>query len=136
MAVLARSGLGLVAVTRGDADAAEPLYDALEAQSGTASFFHPLTFDRLLGLLAVTLGRLDAALAHFAGGLAFCARAGYRPEYAWTASDCADALLERAGADDRARAVALQDEALGIARELGMNPLVERLRAHRKTAEA
>jgi DNA-binding SARP family transcriptional activator len=123
----ARSGLALIAVQRGDADAAEAQYSALGAQSGTASFFIPLTFDRLLGLLALTLGRVEAALGHFADGLAFCGRAGYRPEYAWTACDHADALRLRRDTDDSTRALALEDEALGIARELGMRPLIERV---------
>ena len=83
-----------------------------------------------------TFGQLDAGLAHFADGLAFCARAGYRPEYAWTAFDYADALLRRAATDDEARAIALQDEALEIARELGMRSLVERVLARRELPEA
>ena len=116
--------------------AAERLYDTLATQSGTASFFAPLTFDRMLGLLAVTAGRMDVALGHFADGLAFCHRAGYRTEYAWTASDYADALLVRAGADRRARAESLYAEALEIARDLGMRPLVERVLAHRELPEA
>jgi DNA-binding SARP family transcriptional activator len=131
LAMYARSGLALIAVQRGDADAAEVLYGALESERGTASFFVPLTIDRLLGMLAVTLGRVDAAVAHFADGLAFCERAGYLPEYAGTASDYADLLLRRAGTGDRARAAALQEEALGIARELGMRPLIERVLARR-----
>jgi hypothetical protein len=36
----------------------------------------------------------------------------------------------------RARAVALQDEALGIARELGMRPLMERVLARREILKA
>jgi hypothetical protein len=85
----------------------------------------------VLGLLATTAGRVDAALSHFAEGLAFCERAGYRTEYAWTAADYADALLAHPGADRRARAVALLDEAREIARELGMSPLVEHVGARR-----
>jgi tetratricopeptide (TPR) repeat protein len=133
LAMLTKSGLALIAVQRSDANAAKGLYGTLEAHKGTASFFIPLTIDRLLGLLAVTLGRVDAALAHFADGLGFCDRAGYRPEYAWTACDYAEALLERGGAEDHARAVALQDEALGIARELEMRPLTERVLARRRS---
>ena len=92
--------------------------------------------DRLLGLLAATCGRVDPALGHFADGLAFCARAGYRPEYAWTACDYADALLGHAGAGDRERAFALQDEALTIGRELGMRPLADRVLVRREILKA
>ena len=136
LALYARSGLALLAVARGDADAARTLYGPLETERGTASFFVPLTIDRLLGLLAAAHGRVDAAMAHFADGLAFCERAGYRPEYAWTAFDYADVLLQRAVADDQAKAVALQDEALAVARDLGMRPLTERVLAHRKLLKA
>jgi DNA-binding SARP family transcriptional activator len=131
LAMYARSGLAQIAVQRNDADSAAALYGSLESQRGTASFFIPLTVDRLLGLLAATFGRMDTALGHFEDGLAFCDRAGYRPEYAWTAADCADVLLRRAGADDQARATALQDDALGVARELGMESLTHRVLAGR-----
>ncbi len=136
MATYARSGLALIAVQKSNANAAKGLYGALEAQRGTANFFIPLTIDRLLGLLAATLGQIDAGLAHLADGLAFCDRAGYRPEYAWTASDYADVLLQRANADDHARAIALHDEALEIAHELGMRPLIERVLARREIMNA
>jgi hypothetical protein len=92
--------------------------------------------DRLLGLLAATFGAVDAARAHFEDGLAFCARAGYRPEYAWTACDYAEALLAHGSGGERERAVALQDEALAIARELGMRPLQERILARREMLTA
>ncbi len=134
LATYAMSGLALIAVQRRDADAAERLYAALEGQRGTANFFVPLTSDRLLGLLAATFGDLDASLAHFAEGIEFCARGGYRPEQAWTALAYADTLLRRAAADDEAQAVALQGEALEIADELGMRSLAERVLARRGAA--
>jgi DNA-binding SARP family transcriptional activator len=132
----ATAGLGLIAVRRGDADAAARLHDVLAPRRGTGSFFVPLAFDRLLGLLSVTAGRIDAAFDHFADGLAFCDPAGYRAEYAWTASDYADALLIDADADRRARAAALQAEALEISRELAMLPLVEHVLARIELLEA
>jgi hypothetical protein len=132
LTMLANCGLALIAVQRGDASRAEELYDGLESQKGTASFFIPLTIDRLLGLLAATFGRVDAALAHFEAGLAFCDRAGYRPEHAWTACDYSATLLARRAAGDRDKAVALQDAALVAARELEMRPLIERILARRE----
>jgi hypothetical protein len=60
-----------------EAEAAGALYGAIESQRGTASFFVPLTLDRLLGLLAATFGDFEAATAHFEAGLVFCERAGY-----------------------------------------------------------
>ena len=135
LALNATCGLALVAVQRGDAAAAKSLYVDLASQAGTASFFIPLTIDRLLGLLAVASGRVEAAFGHFEDGLEFCKRAGYRPEYAWTASDYADALLERGASGDHAKALALQDEAIEMARELKMQALAERVRA-RSEADA
>jgi tetratricopeptide (TPR) repeat protein len=132
LAMVARTASALIAVQRKDVEAAERHYRAIEPQKGSACFIIPITFDRLLGLLAATFGQIDAALAHFSDGLAFCDRAGYRPEYASTASDYADVLLQRPSADDYARAIALQDEALGIAREFGMRPLVERVLARQQ----
>ena len=129
LTVYASTALALIAVQRGDADAAGRLHETLEPQRGTASFFVPLSIDRVLGLLAATAGRIDVALGHFEDGLAFCERAGYRAEYAQIAVDYGDAVRLRDEADDRARALALQDEALEIARALGMRPLVERMLA-------
>jgi hypothetical protein len=114
------SALALVAVQRGDAGAARVLHHAIEPERGTACFFLPLTFDRLLGSLALTFGDVQAALRHFADGLAFCDRAGYRPEYARTARDYA-AALRRAGDDDGA--TVLEAKALALAAELGMRSL-------------
>ena len=42
-----------------------------------------ISIDRLLGLLAHTIGKMDDAASHFEDALAFCRRAGYRPELAW-----------------------------------------------------
>jgi len=127
---------GPIAVQHGDADAAGRLYGELEPERGTASTFIPLTIDRLLGLLAITCGRADAALTHFEEGLTFCDRAAYLPERAWTASDYAEALLARSHPGDREHAIALQDSSLAIARELGMRPLVQRILAHRELLKA
>jgi len=46
-----------------------------------------------LGLLAHTMSNLDQAATHLEDALAFCRKAGYRPELAWTCCDYADAIL-------------------------------------------
>ena len=97
--LLVRIGQALMAVQRDDPAAAGEYY--------TAPVVIGMTADRLLGLLAVTQGKLDTAQAHFDDSLSFCDRAGYRPEYAWTACDYAETLLERGSSDDQERAVAL-----------------------------
>ncbi len=127
LAMAARAARALIAVQRNEIEAAHQHYRAIEPQKRSACFIVPLTFDRLLALLAVTLGQIETALAHYEDGLAFCDRAGYRPEYAWTACDYAGALLVRDHPGDRERAAALHEAALATARELGMRPLIERI---------
>ena len=133
--IWARSGLAMLAVERNDVTAAEEHYAALEPCRGTM-VSPALVNDRLLGLLSMTTGRMDQAIAHFEEALTFCRRAGYRPELAWSASDCADALLQRNAYDDQAQAVALLHEALEVSGELGMQPLVERVTQQLARAEA
>ncbi len=82
--------------------------------------------DRVLALLAQTMGNLKQAMDHFEDALAFC-RKGYRPELAWTCCDYGDTLLQRAEPGDREKAMSLLDESLAISSELGMRPLMERV---------
>ena len=89
--------------------------------------------DHLLGLLGHTGGKLDDAATHFEDALAFCRKAGYRPELAWSLCDYADMLTERDGPGDQERATVLLDEALDISTELGMRPLMERVQSRLKT---
>ena len=89
-----------------------------------------LVTDRLLGLLAQTMGKPEDATAHFEDALTFCRKAGYRPELAWTCCDYADTLLQREG--DREKAMSLLDESLAISTELGMRPLMKRVLSRRE----
>ena len=93
-------------------------------------FIIPFTFDRILANCwpsrSVTI---DTAVAHYEDGLAFCERAGYRPEHAWTACDYADALLVRDRPGDRDKAAASHIAALKTATELEMRPLIQRITA-------
>ena len=132
----ANAGLALVAVQRGDTLAAKEQYPTLESQRGRLVSWMPLSTDRVLGLLSQTMGNLDQAASHFEDGLAFCRRAGYRPELAWTCCDYADDLLQRSSPRDREKARSLLDESLAISRELGMRPLVQRAAARLNQMEA
>jgi DNA-binding SARP family transcriptional activator len=116
-------GQALIAIERRDRDAAAAAYTKLKPHQGTAVYIIPLPIDRILGLLAASCGRLDDAISHFEDGLAFCAQAGYRPQYAWTATDYAEILLATGSGLDRRKATTLHDEALTIARDLRMRPL-------------
>ncbi|MEE8159173.1 MAG: response regulator transcription factor, partial [Dehalococcoidia bacterium] len=116
---------------------------------GETIHFVALSGDRLLGILAQAMGETDQAVAHFEDALAFCRKADYRPELAWTCCDYADLLLERAQSahpepvepragsqQDRAKAKSLLDESLAISSELGMRPLVERVKERLGQARA
>ena len=92
--------------------------------------------DRLLGLLSQTMGDLGQAIAHLEDALAFCRKAGYRPELAWDCGDYADMLRQRDAQGDRAKAITLLDEALAVSSELGMRPLMERVLSRREILKA
>ena len=135
-AMVARGGLALLAVQRGDVAAAGEQYAALESGRGTTLGASRTPVDRLLGLLSHTMGNLDQAAAHFEDALAFCRKAGYRPDLAWTCCDYADALLQRNNPGDRVKAMSLLDESLAISGELGMRPLMERCLSRREILRA
>ena len=127
----ARVGLGLIAVLRGDVEAAREQYGSLGLAAGSNLF---VSGDRLLGLLAQTMGDLDQAVAHFEDALAFCRKAGYRSELAWSCCDYAGTLLDRNTTGDLAKAITLLDESLSVSGELGMLPLAERASALKNRA--
>ncbi len=128
----AKASLGLLAVQRGDSAAAADHYDSLASSRGTAMRGFSLVLDRLLGLLSQTMDNPDLAVAHFKDALAFCRKASFRPELAWTCCDDADTLLLRNEPGDREKAMSLLDEALAISSELGMRPLMERVLSRRE----
>ncbi len=128
--LVAKTAQAILSVIEGDAVAAAEHYNVLKSKSGTMlSNASDIRVDRVLGLLAHTMGRLDQAGEHFEDALAFCRKAGYRPELAWTCYDYADTLLQRRGPGDRVKADALLDQSLTISTELGMRPLMERVAA-------
>ena len=110
-------------------------YSNLEPYRNTMTWF-ALSADRALGLVAHTMDDLGLAITHFEEGLAFCRKAGYRPELAWTCCDYADTLLQCNESSDRAKAMSLLDESLAISSELGMRPLMERVLSRREILKA
>ena len=132
---IANAALALMAVERGDDSAARGPYAVLKRLRDRAPSLLVST-DRVLGLLAHTMAELDGAIGHFEEALAFCRRAGFRPQLAWACCDYADVLRERGGEGDREKAVALLDESLQISRELGMRPLMERVLSRREILRA
>ena len=127
----ARAALGLVAAVRGDADSAGEQYLIVQEYRGIALPGILRSVDRLLGIISQTMRNLDQAASHFEDARAFCRKAGYRPELAWTCCDYADLLMVGAGLKpaytNSEKSVALLDESLSIATELGMTPLMERV---------
>ena len=83
--------------------------------------------DRILGLLAGTIGKLDAAVEHFERALEVCEYIGCRPKLGWTHRDYAELLLRRDGTGDKAKALSLIRDGLALAQEFAMRPLAERL---------
>jgi DNA-binding CsgD family transcriptional regulator len=123
-----RTGLGVLAAERKDSRSAQEHYQYLRPHRGTLVIFGMIATDRVLGLLAQTMGNLDQAVAHFEEGLACCRTAGYRPELGWVCCDYADTLIQRNFSGDQEKARSLLDESLGISIELGMPPLKQRSR--------
>jgi len=125
-------GMGIIAALLGDSDTAGKHYPELLAGSGQISFAS-VSGDRLLGLLAGTMNNHDDAVTHFEAGIGFCRESGYLPELAWTYCDYSDALLQRGGEGDKAKAIAMLGESLAISKELGMRPLMERVLSRQET---
>jgi DNA-binding CsgD family transcriptional regulator/tetratricopeptide (TPR) repeat protein len=113
--------LGIAAVLRGDATAAGRIYSALRAYSGQ---FHWVLIDRVLGMLADTIGDREAARRYLAGASAAALRGGLRPEHALSMAEQAVASA-RAGLGDRA--LAERDQAIARLRALGMEGAVRRV---------
>ena len=109
---LARCGMALLAIQRGDAESAREQYGSL-ALSGMEIVLG-IHDSQILGLLAHTMGDLDQAMVHFEDALDFCRRAGYRPVLALVCCDYADTLLQRNEPGDREKAMSLLDESYPV----------------------
>ncbi len=131
--LFARVGLGMLAVVEQDKDLARQQYEALKAFRGLWVLFTMTSVDRVLGLLAATLGETESAQSHFQDAIDNCRRAGYRPELAWSLCDFSEMLLAlgsptgSTGAERQVQAMSQLDEALALAEELDMIPLKHRI---------
>jgi ATP/maltotriose-dependent transcriptional regulator MalT len=88
--------------------------------------FEPIK-PRLLGLLDMTLGDTDSAVACLTDALQQYRAGGQKPAVAWTCSEVAEALLRRGRAADSRRADVFLREARETAVSLGMARLLERI---------
>ena len=116
----------------GDADRAAELYELLLPYKDrflvvTTTIACHGAVARYLGLVARTMGRLDAAVQHFDAALAANRRIGAAAIAARTACDYAATLLLRGAADDRVRALSLIADAKTTARRLALADLEREL---------
>ena len=113
------------------ADAAEVLLGQLAPFAGRHAIGHTEgsvgVVDRYLGLLALSLDRLDAGIEALEAAVAINRRMHTRPWTAHAEHDLADALRRRAAPGDAARAAELDARALATAKELGMTWLASRI---------
>ena len=114
----------------GDASRAAALYELLlpferrNVVTPQCVFDGPVT--RYLGILATTTGDWDAADRHFESARKYCERQNARPFTALVDIDESRMLAERGRPGDRARGLGLLGDAVTIARQLGMERIVER----------
>lgn len=106
----ARIALAVVAVEREEKLSAREQYDSLLPYRGVMTNGHPPITDRVLGLLAQTLGRIDDAAAHFEDALDFC-RERFHGEQGHVSYEYAVLLFARRGPGDRDRAIELMFDA-------------------------
>ena len=130
---MAQIGLANVAIARADKVAAEDLFRSPR-----------VPWDRIVGLphigvpakLGAFVGEVDWAIDYFEAQLAVVRPPGYRPSIAGLVADYAEVLIDRDAPGDREKATDLQDEAIAIAHELGMQPLLVRVLAQREILKA
>jgi DNA-binding CsgD family transcriptional regulator/tetratricopeptide (TPR) repeat protein len=133
--ICARIGMGLIAVSRGDAPEARRQHEALESLVYSGYLITYTCVDHILGLLANTMGEWEQAAGYFESALEFCRRVGMMPELAWSSHDYAEALLQRRGPGDIERAKSLLCESTVICTELGIKGLSVRLAALQELAD-
>ena len=134
--MVSRRYAALSLIHAGDGTAAGELYESLRPSEGWFTLQGGFSGDRLLGLISWKSGNLANADRHYAAALEFCRKGGYRIEHAWSLAEYAEMLIERDESGDRGKAVERQDEAISIAQELGLKPLLERVLAQREILKA
>jgi class 3 adenylate cyclase/tetratricopeptide (TPR) repeat protein len=132
--------LGEAIALIGDTERAERAYEELLPHAGmvivvtrAAGCNGPV--DRVLGMLASTLGRYDDAERHLSAAVELASRMGDRPGTALSRLGLAEVLLARAGSGDRERALDLLAEVLGAAREMGTRWIADQALRHRLEAQ-
>ena len=129
-------GVGWAAVTDRNQKVANEAASQLLPYSGQIEPSLICSIDHLIGAVAELSGDTIEAAGQYESAIQMLRDAGYRPELAWTCSDYSEMLLEGDAPGDRDKVTELQDEAITIAQELGMQPLLERVLAQREILKA
>jgi eukaryotic-like serine/threonine-protein kinase len=124
----------------GDVDRAERAYDELLPYEGLVIVVARAVgcngpVDRVLGLLARTLGRVEEAERHLGNAVEISTRMGDRPGMALGGLALAELLLARDGGRDKDLALELLTELLGTARDMGARWIVDRALRDRLEAQ-
>jgi class 3 adenylate cyclase len=136
----AMSLLGEAIALIGDADRAERAYDELLPYEGLIIVVARAVgcngpIDRVLGLLAQTMGRLDDAERHLGNAVEISTGMGDKPGMALCGLALAEVLLARDDARDKDLAFELLTDVLGTAREMGARWIVDRALRDRLDAQ-
>ena len=123
-------GLVAEAILNEDSALAQECYEGLKDESSQK--LYPLYWfcdirGRLLGLLKLTVGDVEAAIRYLEESYHFCKAEGLNPILATVCFDYARALLKSALDTDRSLIERLLEEGLSIATALGMKPVETRL---------
>lgn len=129
--LVSHMALAHAAMVAGDVEAMETEYGEL-ADARELWWFHPAP---VRGALAYRLGKFEEGRAHFEGATERYRTAGYRLFLAWTAYQYSVACGD-AGTESPAFVRSLEDDALEIARSLGMRPLVQKVLERREILKA
>ena len=136
----AMSLMGEAIALIGDADRAAGMYEQLLPYEGlvivvarAAGCNGPV--DRVLGLLAQTIGRTDDAERHLGNAVEIATRMGDRPGMALCGLGLAEMLLARGESTDRELAQEMLSTVLGTAREMGARWIVDRALRDRLDAQ-
>ncbi|MCH7971970.1 MAG: hypothetical protein IH960_13170, partial [Chloroflexi bacterium] len=127
---------GFISLAEEDLVAAKKCLEYLAQHADRIDHTSGIVIGRLVGLLESLAGLYDEAAPHFDGAIEFAGAREMRPELAWAHSDYAEMLLKRANPGDLDRANEHQDEAIAIATEIGMKPLLEKVLAQREILKA
>jgi tetratricopeptide (TPR) repeat protein len=132
-----KAALAMSAILRGDASAAAKYEPAvLESNQFVYAPLVPTQRLHLLGQIARLKGNLEEAIDLMDQTITFSRNNGLLPELVFTLANVAAVHLDRDATGDHELATQLQDEAITIATELGMKPLLERILSQRKILEA